>query len=63
MVSSVPSRSKISNSFRNSQSRSNKINIPGICTATQMTSGDIKIDYKDGSSIIVSFLFNRFRII
>lgn len=43
------------NSVRNTSNNSiYKIAIPDICTATQLSSGDIHINYKDGSSLIVN---------
>lgn len=55
VISTVASRSRKMNSVRNTNNNSIcKIAIPDICTATQLSSGDIHINYKDGSSLIVS---------
>lgn len=55
VISTVTSRSRKMNSVRNTSNNSIcKIAIPDICTATQLSSGDIHINYKDGSSLIVN---------
>ncbi|XP_023248429.1 serine/threonine-protein kinase PLK4 isoform X2 [Copidosoma floridanum] len=54
MVSTVNSQSRKSNSVRVSQTKVTKINVPGIGTAIQTPSGDIRVDYKDGSVLTVT---------
>ncbi|OXU23422.1 hypothetical protein TSAR_006105 [Trichomalopsis sarcophagae] len=54
MVSTVNSRSRRSNSVRLHQSKAIKVNVPGVGTAIQMPSGDIRVDYKDGSVLTVT---------
>ncbi|XP_063987432.1 serine/threonine-protein kinase PLK4 [Diachasmimorpha longicaudata] len=54
VVSGVTTRSRKTNSMRVSTYNFNKVNVPGIGVATQMPSGDIKVEYKDGSSLMVS---------
>lgn len=58
VISTVASRSRKLNSIRN-LSNTNKIAIPGIGTATQLSSGDIRVDYKDGTALTVSKIKNR----
>ncbi|XP_034196457.2 polo like kinase SAK [Osmia lignaria lignaria] len=53
VISTVASRSRKLNSIRN-LNNTNKIAIPGIGTATQLSSGDIRVDYKDGTALTVS---------
>lgn len=53
-VTKKPSRS---NSLRVSQSKAVKeVNVPGVGTALQTPSGDVRIDYKDGSILTVSII-------
>ncbi|THK33125.1 serine/threonine-protein kinase PLK4 isoform X1 [Diachasma alloeum] len=54
VVSGVTTRSRKTNSMRVSAYNFNKVNVPGVGVATQMPSGDIKVEYKDGSSLTVS---------
>jgi hypothetical protein len=56
MVSTINSRSRRSNSVRAPQSKVTKVNVPGIGTATQTPTGDIRVDYKDGSALTVRLL-------
>lgn len=43
-----------SHKMRNSFNNASKVAVPGIGFATTLSSGDIRIDYKDGSSLTVS---------
>lgn len=55
VISTVASRSRKLNSIRNlNNNNTNKVVVPGVGTATQLSSGDIHIDYKDGSTLTVS---------
>ncbi|XP_076236304.1 polo like kinase SAK [Calliopsis andreniformis] len=54
VISTVASRSRKMNSIRNSNNSISKIIVPGVGTATQLSSGDIRVDYKDGSALTVS---------
>lgn len=54
VISTVASRSHKMNSIRNLNTNTYKIMIPGIGTATQLSSGDIRVDYRDGSALTVS---------
>nr|XP_003702230.1 PREDICTED: serine/threonine-protein kinase PLK4 [Megachile rotundata] len=54
VISTVASRSRKMNSISNLNTNTYKIMIPGIGTATQLSSGDIRVDYKDGSALTVS---------
>ncbi|XP_032670106.1 serine/threonine-protein kinase PLK4 isoform X2 [Odontomachus brunneus] len=54
VVSTITSRSRKTNSMYSSNNNTNKVAVPGIGFATKFTSGDIRIDYKDGSALIVS---------
>ncbi|XP_012288170.1 serine/threonine-protein kinase PLK4 [Orussus abietinus] len=54
MVSTVASRSRRSNSVRVSTYNTNKVTVPGIGIACQLPSGDVKVEYKDGSTLTVS---------
>ncbi|XP_043253044.1 serine/threonine-protein kinase PLK4 isoform X2 [Colletes gigas] len=54
VISTVASRSRKMNSMRNSSNNTNNVVIPGVGTATQLSSGDIRLDYKDGSALTVS---------
>ena len=38
-----------------SHSDVNKVVVPGIGMAIQLASGDVRIDYKDGSALTVSY--------
>lgn len=42
------------NSMHSSNNNTDKVAVPGIGFATQFKSGDIRIDYKDGSALTVS---------
>lgn len=54
MASTTVSRSKLSNSVQMSFSDIKKVMVPGVGVTTQLPSGDIRIDYKDGSAITAS---------
>ena len=54
VISTVASRSRKMNSIRNSNNGITKVVVPGVGTATQLSSGDIRVDYKDGSALTVS---------
>ncbi|CAK9819363.1 Serine/threonine-protein kinase PLK4 [Anthophora plagiata] len=55
VISTVASRSRKMNSIRNMNNNiSYKVGVPGVGTATQLSTGDIRVDYKDGSSLTVS---------
>ncbi|KAG7206897.1 hypothetical protein KM043_000794 [Ampulex compressa] len=54
VVSTVPSRSRKMTSVRTSNHIVNKVTVPGVGTATQLPSGDVRVDYKDGSALTVS---------
>ncbi|KAJ8668601.1 hypothetical protein QAD02_010264 [Eretmocerus hayati] len=55
MVSSmINSRSRKTNSSRISQSKGVRVNIPGIGTAHQTPSGDIRVEYADGSVLTMT---------
>lgn len=43
------------NSTHSSYNNANKIVVPGIGFATKLLSGDVRVDYKDGSAITVSY--------
>lgn len=58
VISTVASRSRKMNSIRNSNNGVNKVVVPGVGTATQLSSGDIRVDYKDGSALTVSKSLN-----
>lgn len=59
VASTITSRSRKMNSVHNSNNNNaDKVAVPGIGFATQFKSGDIRIDYKDGTALTV----NRFRI-
>ncbi|KYN06911.1 Serine/threonine-protein kinase PLK4 [Cyphomyrmex costatus] len=53
VMSTGTSRSRKMNSIRNSN-QNTKIAVPGIGFATKLLSGHIRVDYKDGSALIVS---------
>ncbi|EZA49997.1 Serine/threonine-protein kinase PLK4 [Ooceraea biroi] len=55
VVSTVASRSrKMSSMHSSSCNNANKVAVPGIGFATKLSSGDIRVDYKDGSALTVS---------
>lgn len=54
VISTVASRSRKINSIRNTNTSVYKVAVPGVGTATQLPSGDIRVDYKDGSTLTVS---------
>ncbi|XP_012261416.2 serine/threonine-protein kinase PLK4 [Athalia rosae] len=55
VVSTVASRSRRSNSVCVSTNlTNNKITIPGVGVATQLSTGDVRVDYGDGSMLTVS---------
>lgn len=54
VVSTVASRSRKMNSTHSSSNNMNKVAVPGIGFATKLSSGDIRVDYKDGSALTVS---------
>ena len=58
VTSTVASRSRKANSIRNISNSFCKIAVPGIGTATQLSSGEIHVNYKDGSTLTVSRLLN-----
>lgn len=58
VISTVASRSRKMNSIRNSNNSVNKIVVPGVGIATQLSSGDIRVDYKDGTALTVSRFLN-----
>lgn len=53
IISTMTSRSR-KNSTHNSNSNMHKIPVPGIDFVTKLLSGDIRVDYMDGSSVTVS---------
>lgn len=53
MMSGMTTRSKRINSVRVSHYNFNKVTVPGVGIATQMPSGDVKVDYRDGSCLTV----------
>lgn len=58
VISTVASRSRKMNSIRNIGNSFCKVSIPGIGTATKLSSGDIHVDYRDGSTLTVSIFIN-----
>ncbi|XP_014467426.1 PREDICTED: serine/threonine-protein kinase PLK4 [Dinoponera quadriceps] len=54
VVSTVASRSRKMNSTHSSNNIVDKVAVPGIGFATQFTSGNIRVDYKDGSVLTVN---------
>ncbi|XP_011308644.1 serine/threonine-protein kinase PLK4 [Fopius arisanus] len=54
VVSGVTTRSRKMNSMRFPSYNFNKVTVPGVGVAIQMPSGDIKVEYKDGSSLTIS---------
>ncbi|XP_033191756.2 polo like kinase SAK isoform X2 [Bombus vancouverensis nearcticus] len=54
VISTVASRSRKMNSIRNIGNSFCKVSIPGIGTATKLSSGDIHVDYRDGSTLTLS---------
>jgi len=54
----MTSRSRKMNSTHNSNNNVYKVAVPGIGFATKFSSGDIRIDYKDGSALTVSDCLN-----
>lgn len=54
MVSAITSKSKRAASVRSSNYIFNQVTVPGIGIATQLPSGDVKVEYNDGSSLTVS---------
>ncbi|XP_066589656.1 serine/threonine-protein kinase PLK4 [Prorops nasuta] len=54
VASSVMSKNKLKNSVRQSQCSMSKSTGPGVSAATKMPSGDIKINYTDGSTLTVT---------
>lgn len=58
ILSTVVSRSRKINSMHNSNNNINQVVVPGIGFAMQLLSGDIRVDYKDGSALIVSYLIH-----
>ncbi|XP_012235642.1 serine/threonine-protein kinase PLK4 [Linepithema humile] len=53
IISTVASRSH-KNSTHSSYNNANKIAVPGIGFATKLSSGDIRVDYKDGSALTIN---------
>ncbi|XP_025264151.1 serine/threonine-protein kinase PLK4 isoform X2 [Camponotus floridanus] len=53
VVSTMTSRSRKMNSMH-SLNNANKVAVPGVGFATRLSSGDIRVDYKDGSALTVS---------
>lgn len=53
-VSTTTSRSRKMNSVYSTNCDVEKVTIPGIGIAMKLPTGDIKIDYKDGSSLTVN---------
>ncbi|GAB1864829.1 Serine/threonine-protein kinase PLK4 [Camponotus japonicus] len=53
VVSTMTSRSRKMNSTH-SLNNANKVAVPGVGFATRLSSGDIRVDYKDGSALTVS---------
>ncbi|KAK0176155.1 hypothetical protein PV328_000320 [Microctonus aethiopoides] len=54
VTSAITSRTKKPLSVRSSHYGFNTVNVPGVGVATQLPSGDVKIEYKDGCSLTVS---------
>lgn len=54
VVSTVASRSKRANSIRVNQHKGSKVTVPGFGTITESATGDLRVDYNDGSILIVS---------
>lgn len=54
VLSNATTRSRRSNSVRVSACNMNKVTVPGVGVATQLPSGDVRVDYKDGSTLTVS---------
>lgn len=54
VVSGMTTRSRKVNLSRVSTYNFNKVTVPGVGAATQMPSGDVKVEFKDGSSLTVS---------
>ncbi|XP_072745966.1 serine/threonine-protein kinase PLK4-like [Anoplolepis gracilipes] len=54
VVSTMTSRSRKVNSAHNFNNNANKVVVPGIGLATKLSSGDIRVDYRDGSALTVS---------
>ena len=54
IMSNSNSRVKRTSSLRVSQQNPTKVNVPGIGTAIQTPSGDIRVEFKDGSVLTVS---------
>jgi len=55
VVSTVTSKSR-KNFKHNSNNNISKVIVPGIGFATKLSSGDIRVDYKDGSALTVSHI-------
>ena len=55
VVSTVASRSRRLNSVQMSCLEISRVVVPGIGMAMQMPSGDVRVDFKDGSALTVRF--------
>lgn len=55
IISTTTSRSRKMNSAYNSNYNASKVAVPGIGFVTKLSSGNIRIDYYDGSAFIVKF--------
>uniref|UniRef100_A0A6V7J665 POLO box domain-containing protein n=1 Tax=Bracon brevicornis TaxID=1563983 RepID=A0A6V7J665_9HYME len=54
VVSAITTRSRKAAPTGRSTYNYNRVTVPGIGTATQLPTGDIKVEYKDGSILTVS---------
>ncbi|KAL6427074.1 hypothetical protein ACFW04_009329 [Cataglyphis niger] len=54
VVSTVTSRSRKMNSAHNINNNANMVAVPGIGFASKLSSGDIRVEYRDGSALTVS---------
>jgi len=57
VMSTGTSRSRNMNSMRNSN-HNMKIAVPGIGLVTKLSSGNIRVDYQDGSALTVIYYLN-----
>ncbi|XP_015593483.1 serine/threonine-protein kinase PLK4 [Cephus cinctus] len=54
VVSTVASHSRRLNSVRISNCNTNKVTVPGVGVASHLPSGDVRVDYKDGTTLTIS---------
>lgn len=58
VVSTMTSRSRKTNSAHNFNNNANMVAVPGIGFIRELSSGNIRVEYKDGSALTVSCLNN-----